>query len=227
MAKLLRVDTSPRVQGSHSRELGDYFETVWLQYHPEDVVIRRDVGVDPPPVPLDNLIKAHFAVHKRELTAQEKRVIALSDELEHEYISADVLLLTVPMYNFSPPASFKSWLDHIVRKGSFFGYNSKGDIEGLLSPEKSIFVMAAYGLPYKGQPWASSDYMFGVITSVFEFCGIPRSRLHYISAEGTALHALKKPCKEQAKREIEELIAKVARRPKPAAAIPEAARSAG
>jgi len=192
--------------------LGDHFEQYWLKKHPSDIVIRRDVGVNPPPVPLDSLIKAHFAVHKRQLTEEEKHVIALSDTLEHEYINSDVLLLTVPMYNFSPPASFKTWLDHIVRKGSFFGQGPDGQVHGLLSREKQIFVMAAYGLPYKGQPHASSDYMYGVITSVFQFCGIPKEHLHYISAEGTALLELKRACKVQAKKEIEVLIDRVSLR---------------
>jgi FMN-dependent NADH-azoreductase len=209
MATVLRVDTSPRVQGSHSRELGDYFERKWLERHPNDEVIRRDVGVNPPPVPLDDLIKAHFAFCKRELTPEEKNVIALSDELEQEYINSDILILTVPMYNFSPPASFKSWLDSIVRKNSFFRQNEKGELQGLLSPEKQIFILGAYGIPFKGQPWAGSDYMFGVITSVFEFCGIPRDRMHMITAEGTALPDLKAACKAKAKEEIDELIARV------------------
>jgi FMN-dependent NADH-azoreductase len=213
MATILRVDSSPRIQGSHSRELGDYFENLWLHHHPKDVVVRRDVGVNPPPVPLDDLIKAHFAVHKRGLTEKEKEVIALSDELEREYIEADILLLTVPMYNFSPPASFKTWLDHIVRKGSFFGFKPDGEITGLLSDEKRIYVMAAYGLPYKGQPWASSDYMYGVIASVFEFCGIPKVNLHYVSAEGTARADLKQACKTQAKKQIDTLIAQSLRMP--------------
>jgi FMN-dependent NADH-azoreductase len=77
--------------------LGDHFVKYWLEKHPGDEIIRRDVGANPPPVPSDDLIKAHFAVHKRELTENEKEVIALSDELEREYIDSDILLLTAPM----------------------------------------------------------------------------------------------------------------------------------
>ena len=209
MPTLLRLDTSPRVQGSHSRNVGDYLEQKWLEKHPEYTVVRRDLGVNPPPIPLDDLIKAHFAAAKGDVTPEQHKVLELSEELTEEYINSDVLLVTVPMYNFGPPASYKAWMDSIVRKDVFFGQDENAELVPLLSPEKRIFITAAYGIPFTGSPLAHLDTMKTHMTAVFEICGIPADRIHYISAEGTSFIETKQSCKDKAKREIDELLAKI------------------
>jgi FMN-dependent NADH-azoreductase len=209
MPTLLRLDTSPRVQGSHSRNVGDHLEKKWLEKHSEYTVVRRDLGVNPPFIPLDETIKGHFAAARRELTPEEHEALKVSDELTEEYINSDVLLVTVPMYNFGPPASYKAWMDHIVRKNVFFGQDEKAELVPLLSPEKRIFITAAYGIPFTGSPLAHLDTMKTNMTAVFEVCGIPADRIHYISAEGTSFVELKQLCKDQAKQKIDELLATI------------------
>lgn len=51
-----------------------------------------------------------------------KQAIALSDQLIEELQSVDVLLLSVPMYNFSVPSALKAWIDQIVRIGRSFAF---------------------------------------------------------------------------------------------------------
>ena len=46
---LYRLDTSIRVQGSHSRAIADIVEQEWRRARPGDPVIRHHVGVDPIP----------------------------------------------------------------------------------------------------------------------------------------------------------------------------------
>lgn len=209
MPTLLRLDTSPRVQGSHSRNVGDYLEQKWLEKYPEYTVVRRDLGVNPPPIPLDAVIKGHFAHAKGEDTPELHEVLKVSNELTEEYINSDVLLVTVPMYNFGPPASYKSWMDHIVRKDIFFGQDENAELVPLLSPQKRIFITAAYGIPFSGSPLAHLDTMKTNMTAVFEICGVPNDRIHYISAEGTSFLELKQACKDGAKRKIDEILAAI------------------
>ncbi|MWV29274.1 FMN-dependent NADH-azoreductase [Aurantiacibacter rhizosphaerae] len=209
MPTLLRLDTSPRSKGSHSRDVGDHLEQQWLKKFPDYTVVRRDLGVNPPPIPKDDLIKAHFAAAKGELTEDQHETLEFAEELTQEYIDSDVLLVTVPMYNFGPPASYKSWMDSIVRKEVFFGQDDHGEIVPLLSPEKRIFITAAYGIPFTGSPLAHLDTMKTNMTAVFEICGIPADRIHYISAEGTSFLELKQACKDAAKKEIDELLATI------------------
>ena len=46
---LFRLDASIRVEGSHSRALGDIVEHQWRAAHPDDKIIRRDIGTEPIP----------------------------------------------------------------------------------------------------------------------------------------------------------------------------------
>ena len=46
---LFRLDASIRVDGSHSRALGDLVEHEWTLAHPGDRVLRRHLGTDPVP----------------------------------------------------------------------------------------------------------------------------------------------------------------------------------
>jgi len=38
-------------------------------------------------------------------------MLALSDSLTDEVLSADVIVLGIPLHNFSVPATFKAWID--------------------------------------------------------------------------------------------------------------------
>jgi hypothetical protein len=46
---LYRLDASLRVEGSHSRAIADIVEQEWRNAHPEEPIIRRQLGVDPVP----------------------------------------------------------------------------------------------------------------------------------------------------------------------------------
>ena len=47
----------------------------------------------------------------------------LVDELVDELIRADLIVASVPMYNFSMLAQFKAYIDNIVRVGRTFGFD--------------------------------------------------------------------------------------------------------
>jgi hypothetical protein len=46
---LYTIDTSIRVEGSHSRAIANIVEQEWGSAHPEEPIIRRHIGVDPIP----------------------------------------------------------------------------------------------------------------------------------------------------------------------------------
>jgi len=51
MTTILHIDSSARLGRSHSRRLSARFVEAWLARRPRDTVIRRDVGLEPPPSP--------------------------------------------------------------------------------------------------------------------------------------------------------------------------------
>ena len=53
---------------------------------------------------------------------ERRAAIALSDTLVAELKAADAIVIGLPRYNFSVPASFKAYVDYIGRAGVTFKY---------------------------------------------------------------------------------------------------------
>lgn len=129
MATILQLDASARPGrsdqdrfGSHSRRLTARFIERWQASRPMDNIVYRDVGQNPPSPVTGRWIHAAFTKpEQREAWMHE--VLAESDRLVDELISADLIVAGVPMYNFGPPAQFKAHIDNIVRVGRTFGFD--------------------------------------------------------------------------------------------------------
>ena len=122
MLTILHIDASARRQRSHTRRLSELFIQRWRALRPQDEVIRRDVGVEPPPPIDETWISAAFTPPERR-TPQMQRALALSDTLVDEIERADLIVAGVPMYNFGVPAAMKAYVDQIVRVGRTFGFD--------------------------------------------------------------------------------------------------------
>ncbi len=111
---LYRLDTSIRVQGSHSRAIADIVKQEWWRARPGDPVIRRHVGVDP--IPATAWATAVFAgrTPPESLTEEQQAALALASTLADELIAADALLFAVPLYNFGVSQHFKTWVDMVI-----------------------------------------------------------------------------------------------------------------
>jgi len=193
MITLLHLDASARsgrsdqqLHGSHTRRLSSRFVEQWLQQRPADRVVTRDVGLNPPSAVSGAWIHAAFtAVAERASWMNE--VLAESDGLIDEILAADILLLGVPMYNFSVPAQFKAWIDNIVRVGRTFGFDRQRQGEPywpmLKDAGKLAVVLSSRGDHgyAAGQRMASMNHVEPGIRSALGYIGI--ERLHSIAVE--------------------------------------------
>ena len=126
---LLHIDASARAgrsgidpHGSHTRRLSARFVERWRQARPGDRIDHLDVGRNPPAHVDGRWIHAAFTPPAaREPWMSE--ALAESDRLVDQLIAADLLVIGLPMYNFSVPAQFKAWIDNIVRVGRTFGFD--------------------------------------------------------------------------------------------------------
>ncbi|MEJ1126986.1 NAD(P)H-dependent oxidoreductase [Variovorax sp. CCNWLW225] len=126
---LLHIDTSARPglsgidpHGSHTRRLSARFVERWRKARPSDRIDYLDVGQHPPAHVNGRWIHAAFTPPaEREPWMAE--VLAESDRLVDQLIAADVIVVGLPMYNFSVPAQFKAYIDNIVRVGRTFGFD--------------------------------------------------------------------------------------------------------
>ena len=182
MANLLRVDASARLNGSHSRLLGDYAERLWLNRNPADRVLRRDLAVNPVESIRSETITGFYAPAEA-WSAELAVATRLSDELIDELQRASVLLVTTPMYNFSVPAALKAWIDQVVRIGHTFSYDGQS-FAGHANPDRAIVICAYGAAGYReGGDFAAANFLEPYLGFLFGFLGIPT--VEFVAIEAT------------------------------------------
>jgi FMN-dependent NADH-azoreductase len=181
MAILLKIDVSPRGDHSISRQLGSRFATEWQSNHIGGEIVTRDLATTKIPyVDLPWIAGAFSAPDQH--TAEHKAALKLSDEFIGEFLSADEVVITTPMYNFGIPAVLKAWIDHIVRLNKTFSFGPDG-LKGLAAGKK-VTVIIASGSEYTvGSPLESYNLEGPYFRVVFGFIGI--TDLTIVHAGGT------------------------------------------
>lgn len=182
MSRVLRIDASSRIDGSVSRDLANAFISKWLEHNPNDQVMVRDLVAAPIPHIADVTIKGYYTPTDQ-MDAPLRAATALSDLLIHELRAADVLVMSVPMYNFSVPSALKAWIDQIIRIGQTFSYDGKG-FNGLLLGKRA-YVMIAYGAAgyLDGGPFGGADFVQPYLKFLLNFLGI--TDVTFIPVEAT------------------------------------------
>ena len=173
---VLHIDASAQVDGSTTRQLTAEI----VKRLKADSVIRRDLALALPHITQD-WISAKMTPAES-LTDAQRDELALSDVLVDEIDATDTLVIGVPLYNFSVPASLKAWIDLIARAGRTFEYTETGP-RGLLSNKTAIIVISTGGVPV-GSP---IDFASGYLRHFLSFIGF--EDIQIITAEGVAIDA--------------------------------------
>lgn len=146
MTTILQIDASARVTRSLSRGLTTTFVKHWLKAHPNDRLIQRDVGLNPPSAISEEWIAAAFKpAHER--SPEQVATLRESDELLAELEPADVIVIGTPMYNYGMPAALKAWIDQVIRIGRTFSFDlARGEqpIEPILTG-KILVILSSSG----------------------------------------------------------------------------------
>lgn len=166
MSRLLRIDSSPRTQGSRSRELADDLVARWRTANPGGEIVVRDLAADPVPHMEQSVLGVMVDPDQA-----GSPLLALSNELVAELKSADEILVSAPMYNFTVPSALKAWIDHIVRFGLTFEVLPEGGFRGLLEARKVWIVTSAGGV-YSEGPFQAMDHLGPYLETLFGFMGV-------------------------------------------------------
>lgn len=161
---ILRIDASARTTGSTTRALNDQVIATLSQDGPVSIV-TRDL-TRPLPQINETWVNANFTAPDMRDDAQ-KATLALSDTLVAELKSAETLLIGLPIYNFSVPASLKAWIDQVSRVGETFRYLENGP-EGLLINKRAIVSVASGGT----EVGSDIDFATTYLRHVLGFLGV-------------------------------------------------------
>ncbi|MEH1865554.1 MAG: FMN-dependent NADH-azoreductase [Nostoc sp.] len=170
MVNILHIDSSPRAERSHSRELSKEFVSAWKAAHPEDAIAYRDLGHHPVPHVNEAWIAAAFSPPETH-TPELAEAIRVSDELVDEFLAADRYVFGVPMYNFNIPSTFKAYIDQIVRINRTVALNAQG-FKGLVEGKKAVIITARGGDFSPTSPAVAYDFQEPYLRTIFGFIGI-------------------------------------------------------
>jgi FMN-dependent NADH-azoreductase len=176
MATLLHLDSSPMGAASVSRHLSNTFVENWKKAHPGGTVVTRDLTASG----LVSITAAWVAAAytpAESRTAEQKAVLAKSDELVAELVAADEYVVGVSMHNFGVPSVMKQWIDQIARVGVTFAYVD-GAPKGLLTGKKATFVLAAGGTYGPGSATESLNFVEPYLKTIFGFLGVSNVEFH-------------------------------------------------
>jgi FMN-dependent NADH-azoreductase len=151
---LLHIDSSIQGDRSVSRKLTARAAAAWRTAHPAGTLTYRDLGSNPVPH-LDTAGGLARIVPPQQHTTHQAASWALTAQLVNEIKEATTVLLGLPLYNFGPPSSVKSWVDHLIAPGLSIDPETH---TGLLGG-RDFVVLAARGGGYRaGTPREGWDH---------------------------------------------------------------------
>lgn len=176
MATLLHIDSSLNGDNSFSRKVTATFAEEWKLANPGGEYVYRDVNATP--IPHLNA-DVYYGFGAEDPTPEQLAANAVTRPIVDEVKAADVILLGVPMYNFTIPSTLKSWLDRLAVPGAF-----PKDEEGLteLTPKHLIIATSRGGSYMPGTPRESFEHQDSYLTSFFSFLGLTEN-LHVLHTE--------------------------------------------
>jgi FMN-dependent NADH-azoreductase len=103
-------------------------------------------------------------------TEQHKKMFEMSDKLVMELKESDTIIISVPIYNFGPPATLKAWADLAERVKETFKYNEDKSRVGL-PEDKQVYLIIISGSTKIN---SKDDFLTPWLTHVLNFFGIKK-----------------------------------------------------
>ncbi|ENN85318.1 NAD(P)H dehydrogenase [Rhizobium freirei PRF 81] len=184
--KLLHIDTSIQATGSISREMSAATAERLKREIPGLDVQYRDLAVHP----LPHLTARVFAALAQDMDTGDFSDAERNDAVEskkvlEDFMAADIVVLGVPLYNYSVPSTLRAWIDRIVVFGKTFRYGGPNQPIGLAAGKRVIVALARGGYYAEGSAAAQHEHAETYLRSVFSLVGI--NDVEFIIAEGVAV----------------------------------------
>jgi FMN-dependent NADH-azoreductase len=155
--QLLHVIGSPRHR-SASRQVAHAFVEAWKTKHPEAVVDELSVwDIDLPAFDGPVLEAKYAGIEGRSLDEHQAAAWRTVQALADRFRQADVIVFSVPMWNFGIPYRLKHLIDVISQKDVLFTFDENG-LNGLLGG-RAVVTVAARGVQL-GADFPPEQYNF-------------------------------------------------------------------
>ncbi|VVE57663.1 FMN-dependent NADH-azoreductase [Pandoraea anhela] len=189
MPTLLHIESSPRKKRSASIEVATSYMDAWRNAGPDRHVEVLDLWAAELPQLDGDALEAKYAdLEGASLNDAQKRAWDVFRQISQRLHNADVLMFSVPMWNFSVPYKLKHFIDVVSHRGLLFSYDERG-LTGLLTGKKAVVVYAK-GLRYAtdaATPAGMPDFQQPFLDAWLRFIGV--TDIESIVVEKTLLGA--------------------------------------
>lgn len=181
MKKLLHIICSPRGSQSRTLKISNHFIDGIMKTHPNIEIDELNLFAEQlPEMDITRVGGKYMLMSGEELTPEAEKSWEQIKEHIARFLSAEIIIVSTPMWNFSVPYKMKHYLDVILQPGFMFKYGPNGP-EGLAGDRK-LFVVSTHGGDYKqGSPASAFDQLTPYLKQVFGFMGI--TDLNFVSAQ--------------------------------------------
>lgn len=186
MTNLLHIDCSLRSKGSMTRKVNAIFAELWRQTNPTGSYTYRDLGAMPVPHLDEASVMAGLLPAEQRSDAQHTGW-SVSEPLITELRAANVILLGVPMYNYSIPSALKAWLDRVTIKEHMA--NEATGIGGLLEGKQVVVITARGGAYGPGTLRENYDFQEPYLRAALGQIGLAKN-LEFVHIEMTLAHSV-------------------------------------
>ncbi len=208
MAKLLYIESSPRKERSHSIAVAHAFIDAYRSARPADAVETWDLWAAAERLPefdgaaiTAKYASGNGASHNR----PEADAWAILGRSAERLKAADLLLLSVPMWNFGVPYKLKHLIDVVTQPGLTFGIDPAKGPFGLVPARAAVVVSARGGSYAAGSPFAAMDMEVPYLTRWLNWVGVADVR--HVLVEPTRTEASAAEARDRAIAEARALAA--------------------
>ncbi len=210
MTKLLYIEASPRKENSYSSRVSQSFLKAYSDANPDDEIEHLPLfDVELPTFTaqganqkMENIMNRLGGGDGIDAVGEWAGVMREIERLE----SADKVLLSSPMWNYSVPYRLKQWLDLVVQVGVTVLVNENFEYVGQLTGRKLQMIISSgssyedrYPLPSDG---TKADFMQPYLEHIFRFLGyedLQTLRVHPTGLPGPDLEKMVAEREEQAR----------------------------
>lgn len=185
MTVLLHVECSPRKQRSASLEIARQFIARYQQNAPDTEVLTLDLwSLDLPEFDGPVMDAKYAGLSGTPLTEEQETAWAALKSLAAHLHKADVLVFSVPLWNFAVPYKLKHFIDVVSQKDVLFEFSPEHGLRGLLHNKTAVNVYAR-GMDFSEPAAQPMDFQKPYMDAWLGFIGI--TDVHSLFVEKTIL----------------------------------------
>ena len=185
---LLHIECSPRKQRSASLQVAGNFIDRYVQRHPQTHVETLDLwSLQLPEFGEDAMNAKYAGLAGIPRTPAQQSVWEDLEALAAHLHRAEVLVMSVPLWNYSIPYKLKHYIDLVSQKDILFSFDPERGPQGLLQGKTAVLAYAR-GLDFSAQsttPAERFDFQKPYMEAWLEFIGI--TDVHALIVEKTIL----------------------------------------